>query len=130
MKLLFVLFTLFPALAAATERAVSPAEFERLVTGKTFSYANGASIYGAETYLENRQVRWSFLDGECTDGTWYVAGDQICFVYDDIPTPQCWQFYMVDGTLTARYQDDPLGTELYQTHQRAPLYCETPYLGS
>ena len=130
MKYVFALLLFLPAAIFASERPVSPAEFERMVTGKTYSYANGLSVYGAETYLENRRVRWSFLDGKCTDGKWYVSGEQICFVYDDIPNPQCWQFYMVDGSLTARFENDPQSTELYQTQPREePLYCPAPYLG-
>lgn len=130
MKYVLAILFLVPVAAFATDRPVSPEEFERLVTGKTYSYANGLSVYGAETYFENRRVRWSFLDGKCTDGEWYVQGEQICFVYDDIPNPQCWQFYMVDGSLTARFENDPQASQLYQTLQRdEPLYCPAPFLG-
>lgn len=130
MKALSLLLCVVPIAAAAADRPVTPEEFERLVTGKTYSYANGSATYGAETYFDNRRVRWSFLDGECTDGEWYVAGEQICFVYDDIPDPQCWQFYMRGGRLTARFQNDPTATELYETQQRdEPLYCKGPDVG-
>lgn len=130
MKYLFAFLAAFPLAAMADERPVSPAEFERMVTGKTYSYANGSSVYGAESYFDNRRVRWTFLDGECTDGEWYVAGDQICFVYEDIPNPQCWQFYMRDGRLTAKFENDPLSTLLYETEQREePLYCKGPDVG-
>lgn len=130
MKQIALILALLPASAIAAERAISPAEFEALVTGKTYSYANGTAPYGAETYLENRRVRWSFLDGECSDGEWYVSGEQICFVYEDIPSPQCWQFYMQGGRLTARYENDPASTELYETRQQdEPLYCKGPKVG-
>ncbi len=127
---LSLLLLLGPTLALAADRAISPEEFERLVTGKTYAYANGTATYGAETYFDNRRVRWSFLDGDCTDGEWYVSGEQICFIYDDIPNPQCWQFYMQGGRLTARYENDPSSTELYETRQSdEPLYCKGPDVG-
>ena len=75
-------------------------------------------------------MRWSYLDGECHEGEWYVAGDQICFVYDEIPGPQCWQFYLRGGRLMARFEDDPAATELYETAQdNEPLYCLGPKIG-
>lgn len=130
MKVLYIVLLLAPSLVFAADRTVSPEEFERLVTGKTYSYGNGLSVYGAETYFDNRRVRWSFLDGDCTDGEWYVSGEQICFVYEDIPGPQCWQFYMDGGRLTATYENDPNGTELYETQQQdEPLYCKGPNVG-
>ena len=130
MKALCLLLALIPAAAFSADRPITPEEFERMVTGKTYSYANGTSTYGAETYFDNRRVRWSFLDGECSDGEWYASGDQICFVYEDIPSPQCWQFYMRSGKLTARYEDDPSATELYVTKQQnEPLYCKGPDVG-
>lgn len=130
MKLIAMILFFLPSLVLAAERPISPEEFERMVTGKTYAYANGNATYGAETYFENRRVRWSFLDGECTDGEWYVSGEQICFVYEDIPSPQCWKFYMRGSRLTARFQNDPTATELYETQQQdEPLYCKGPDVG-
>ena len=129
MKRAAFLLALLPT-AGVADGPITPDEFERMVTGKTFSYASGGIAYGAEDYLENRRVRWSFLDGECTEGEWYVAGEQICFVYEDIPSPQCWTFYVRSGRLTARFQSDPGATELYETsRQDEPLYCKGPKVG-
>lgn len=125
-----LLLALAPALAAAGENPIGAEEFERIVTGKTFSYAAGGVAYGAEDYLEDRRVRWSFLDGECTEGTWYVSGEQICFVYDDIPGPQCWLFYLRGGRLTAEFAGASGGSELYETsREEEPLYCKGPRVG-
>ena len=130
MRVLCTVLLLAPSALFATDRAVSPEEFERLVTGKTYSYGDGLSVYGAETYFDNRRVRWSFLNGDCTDGEWYVSGEQICFVYDDIPRPHCWQFYMKGGRLTAKFENNPNSTEIYETEQRdEPLYCKGPDVG-
>lgn len=125
----FVLaLTALPALAQ--ERPVLPEEFESLVTGSTLLYRNSQREHGAEEYLDNRRVRWSFLDGDCTEGYWYPKGPQICFVYDDYPNEQCWQFYQDGGRLIARFEDSPTGTELYETSRRdSPLYCLGPEIG-
>ena len=75
-------------------------------------------------------MRWSFLDGDCPEGEWYASGEQICFVYEDVPSPQCWQFYMRNGKLMARFENDPDGTELYETRrQDEPLLCTGPDVG-
>jgi len=130
---MIVVFTaLFPFAAFAESRPVSPEEFERLVTGKTLTYARSGVAYGAERYMDNRRVQWSYLNGECTEGYWYVVEEQVCFIYEDIPGVQCWAFYK-DGLdrLLARFENNPSATELYETqNQDEPLYCKSPYLGA
>lgn len=127
--LVFFLFAL-PGIGFAAERPVSPLEFESIVTGKTLSYSSGGLEYGAEEYLEGRRVRWSFLDGECEDGEWYPAGEQVCFVYEGLASPQCWQFYMREGRLLARFENDPAATELFELDRRSdPLTCLGPKVG-
>ena len=129
MRLLLMLL-LFASSVQAQDRALTPEEFERLVTGHTLSYRSAGGEYGAEEYLDNRRVRWSFLDGECTEGYWYVEGPQICFIYDTIPSPQCWSFYLRSGRLLARFENSPSGTELIETNRRdGPLYCVGPEVG-
>lgn len=98
-----------------------------MVLGKTFAYSAGGAAYGAEEYLDDRRVRWSFLDGDCQDGEWYVSGEQICFVYEVIESPQCWQFYLRNGRLVARFGTN---TEVYETsRQDEPLLCLGPRIG-
>ena len=127
--LTFLVFVL-PALAHAADRPITADEFERIVTGKTFSYANGGVAYGAEEYMDNRRVRWTFLDGECSEGKWYEVGEQICFVYDNIEVPQCWKFFENGGRLTARYVGQSEATSLFETSRiDEPLYCLGPEVG-
>lgn len=105
-------------------------EFEARVTGKTLTYSSAGTAYGMEEYFNGRRVRWSFLDGDCQEGRWYDSGQQICFVYEDIPEPQCWQFYASDGRLLARFENDPGQTELYETSKSSePLICPGPKIG-
>ncbi len=121
-----------PTMAWGNGDPISPEEFERIVTGKTYTYATGGVAYGAEAYLKNRRVQWSFLDGECTEGEWYASGDDICFVYDDdsIPGPQCWRFYLSDGRLAAEFSGNPISSFLYETERQSePLQCLGPNIG-
>ena len=118
-----------PALAA--DRPMTAAEFEAYTTGKTFHYGNGGTPYGAEEYLENRRVRWTFLDGDCKEGRWFSdEPGLICFVYEDRPEPQCWSFLDSPGGLIARFENDPQVTELYEVRQSdEPLECPGPRIG-
>lgn len=125
------LFALPFALAAPALAEMSAAEFEAYTTGKTLYYGSNGRAYGVEEYMENRRVRWSFLDGRCREGEWYEdARGMICFVYEDTPAPQCWSFRRSAGGLVARFEDDPEGTELYEaTQDREPMMCLGPEIG-
>ena len=106
-------------------------EFEAYATGKTLSYAQGAEIWGTEQYLPGRRVVWAFSADECQYGTWYPQGDEICFVYDNDPTPQCWTFWKQGSGLRARFMGDPDGTELAEVDQSdEPLACPGPDVGA
>ena len=130
MRNLVVIALLSSGSANAADLPVSPSEFEAMVLGKTLAYSTGGAAYGAEEYLDDRRVRWSFLDGECQDGEWYISGDQICFIYEAIEGPQCWQFYLRNGRLMARFENNPMSTELYETsRQDEPLLCLGPKIG-
>ena len=104
--------------------------FDRYTRGKTLFYGQNGEAYGAEIYLDNRRVKWSFLDGQCKDGTWYEDGGQICFVYEDNPEPQCWAFTNDNGRLIARFQNDPGATELYEAQDVGEeMICLGPEIG-
>jgi hypothetical protein len=110
---------------------MSAEAFDSYTRGQTFTYGAGAEPYGAEEYLDNRRVRWSFLDGRCQDGEWYEDGDLICFVYEDNPDPQCWSFYQTPRGIVARFEDDPAQTTLYEiTRSPEPMMCLGPEVGT
>lgn len=109
---------------------MSGSEFESYVTGKTLYFGQNGEAYGVEEYLEDRRVRWSFLDGDCKDGVWYEEGDMICFVYEDNPTPQCWSFFREPGGLRAIFENNPNATTLYEARQSdEPMMCLGPEIG-
>lgn len=109
---------------------MSAEEFDAYTRGKTFYYGSLGAPYGAEEYLDDRRVRWSFLDGKCQEGVWYQEGALICFVYDNHPEPQCWSFERSADGLIARFENDPDQTELYEVEQSAePLMCLGPDVG-
>lgn len=116
-----------PALAA---EPMSAEEFENYVTGKTLYFGQNGQAYGVEEYLDNRRVRWSFLDGKCKEGVWYEAEEMICFVYEDNTTPQCWSFFRDTNGLRAIFENDSNNTTLYEAQQNdEPMLCLGPDIG-
>jgi hypothetical protein len=118
-----------PALA---EGLMTAEEFDAFTRGKTFYYGTGGEAYGAEEYLPNNRVIWTFLDGQCQYGIWYEDEGNICFVYENIPERQCWTFRKNDsGGLIARFENDPQDLELYEVERSAkPLDCPGPDVGA
>lgn len=106
-------------------------EFDAYTRDKTFYYGNQGQPYGAEEYLNNRRVIWTFLDGQCEMGHWYDQGEQICFLYENKPEPQCWSFRRTQDGLIAQFENDPGQTELYEVEKRhEPLDCPGPDVGA
>ncbi|MEL6101435.1 MAG: hypothetical protein AAFY74_12620 [Pseudomonadota bacterium] len=122
------MLALLPVMAPAD--TMSASEFEAYTTGKTLFYGRGGESYGVEEYLENRRVRWSFLDGECKDGYWYESGPLICFVYEDRPDPQCWTFRLGARGLTAQFAGDDSSVDLYEAREKNDeMVCLGPKVG-
>lgn len=129
MRAIFLTMLLAAPPALAEER-MSAAEFESYATGKTLTYGLGGVVYGIEQYLPGRRVLWAFENDTCLDGYWYEAGEEICFVYEDNPTPQCWTFHRNDTGLRARFAGDPEGADLSEVDQSPkPLVCAGPDVG-
>jgi hypothetical protein len=116
----------------AAEPAMTAAEFEAYVEGKTLYYSGLGGNFGIEQYLSGRRVIWQFLNGECEYGKWYESeAGQICFVYEEDPVPKCWTFRSEDGALAAKFESQPMGAELYEARQtRDPLQCRGPEVGT
>ncbi len=116
---------------ATGQSAMNAAEFDAYTRGKTFTFGSQGAPYGAEEYLDNRRVRWSFLDGRCQEGAWYEADGQICFVYEYKPEDhQCWRFERGASGLIALFENLPGQTELYEMDQsKEPLMCLGPEIG-
>ncbi|MEL6915702.1 MAG: hypothetical protein AAFP13_14490 [Pseudomonadota bacterium] len=130
MRMLALVAALLPGPLLAQDTPMTAAEFEAFVTGKTLSYGRqGEAPYGTEEYLPDRQVRWAFTGEECKDGVWYAEGALICFVYDDDPEPQCWQFFAGPDGLRADFagrEDAPI----YSVREsEEPLFCPGPRIG-
>lgn len=107
-------------------------EFAARMTGKTMFFTQRGLPYGVEQYLPGRRVIWSFLGGECQMGTWYedTAQDRICFVYENISGPQCWDFFDRDGQISARIAGAPPEDDLMVVEESdEPIQCQLPGLG-
>ncbi len=129
MKHLFIALALMGSTAAAQD-AMSAAEFESYVAGKTLFYEADGQRYGVEEYLSDRRVRWSFMDGKCKDGLWYEDAGHICFIYEDNPVPQCWSFYESPRGLSAKFESEPDGRVLYEiADSDEEMLCLGPDVG-
>ncbi|MFW8594642.1 hypothetical protein [Cribrihabitans neustonicus] len=105
-------------------------EFDRYTQGRTLYYGYGGTLYGVERYLPDRRVIWSFLDGNCQEGRWYEDAGQICFIYINREEPQCWSFELSPRGLTARFENDPNATELYEAEDIGEkMLCYGPDTG-
>ncbi|MBY5988069.1 hypothetical protein [Roseovarius atlanticus] len=130
MRLLLACVLAATPLVALAQDLMSADEFDAYTRGKTFYYGAQGAPYGGEEYLDNRRVRWSFLDGKCQDGEWYEDDGLICFVYEGKPDPQCWSFRRSGSGLVAQFENDPDRTQLYETEQTGePLHCLGPEIG-
>ena len=118
-------------LAAGTPQPPIGAEaFEDYTAGRTLTYASHGLAYGIERYLRNRRVLWAFLDGTCHHGYWYPKGDEICFLYEDLPGEQCWLFRLSDGGLAARFADSGEDYDVLESGETVPLDCPGPMVGA
>ncbi|MCF6443807.1 hypothetical protein [Nereida sp. MMG025] len=130
MKQLIILAGCLMLPHAASAQTLSVEEFEAYVLGKTLFYgAEGEDPYGAEQYLPNRRVRWSFLDGRCLEGEYYQQDEQICFVYEDDPTTHCWTFETRGGGLVATIGDEETSPLYEITNSTDRLMCLGPDVG-
>ena len=112
------------------ETAMTAAEFEAYATGKTLTYSVGGEVFGTEQYLPDRHVVWAFKGDDCTDGTWYEDAGLICFSYENMGDPQCWNFYLGGSGLRAEFVGDAAGSELSEVAQSTkPLACAGPDVG-
>lgn len=130
MKNLCLLLACLAPFAALADTPLSPDEFDRYTRGKLLFYSADGERYGAEEYFDRRRVRWSFLDGQCKEGSWYVSGEDICFVYEDNPEPQCWQFFLEPGGLSAKFTGREDATTLYEVGDDGDeMLCLGPEIG-
>ena len=125
--LLSLLLTAAPAFA---QDLMTAEEFDTYTRGKTLFYGQNGRAYGAEIYHDNRRVEWSFLDGDCREGSWYEDAGLICFVYENNPNPQCWSFTRGTSGLIARFENRPDTTELYEAEEGGEeMLCLGPKVG-
>ncbi len=131
MRILFLITALLAPLPLLAQSSMTAEEFDEYTRGKTLFYGQSGAPYGAEIYHENRRVQWSYLDGECKEGHWYEATENlICFVYDDNPDPQCWTFQKGPAGLIAQFENDPASSTLYEANDIGEeMLCLGPEVG-
>jgi len=119
--------TAIPAAAQTLEAGA----FDALTRGRTVIYSLGGEFHGMERHFGDRRVEWAFSDGECYAGRWYEDGETICFVYEGLEGPQCWQFSDAPGGFLATFigEDGP-GSTYVARFTDAPMTCTGPRVGS
>jgi hypothetical protein len=126
----FIALTLFAALPAFAETPLDAAGFDAATRGATITYDYGDGLFGTEEYLENRAVRWAFEGDLCIYGTWYQKDDQICFAYENDPTPACWLYFLENNRIRGVYMGDGGGWEIVESSRDGgPLPCAGPDVG-
>ncbi|QQA43703.1 hypothetical protein [Pelagovum pacificum] len=122
---LLIALLLAPATLAAQDM-LGPDEFAEITDGNTYTFLLDGEPYGIERYMADQKVIWSFLDGECSLGTWYPEGEAICFRYDHDPeNPQCWEIYETDVGLRTVFLEEPARSLDYEARQGdEELVCE------
>lgn len=96
-----ILAAILAGSTATAQSAMTEREFDAYATGYAITYQTVATgIIATEEYYPGNRVRWQVEGGECLDGTWYAAGRDICFLYEERTTPVCWQMIPTDGGIT------------------------------
>lgn len=118
------------ATPAFAETPLSAPEFDAATLGDTITYDYGGGVFGTEEYLPGRKVRWAFEGDLCIYGTWYQERDEICFIYEDDPTPACWLYFLEEGKIRGRFMGPGGGWEILESSRDGgPLPCAGPDVG-
>jgi len=117
-----------PALSADAQ------QFKRYTEGRVIFFDWQGAPYGAERYLPGQRVIWSFLDGRCIDGEWYAqdgdTGTEICFIYEDRQTAQCWSYQIDTSGLSVTMDRDGPPLTLTEHHDpQEDMICLGPEVG-
>ena len=127
--MLVILLSSASSLSSA-EATLSGPDFDAFTNGHTLYYSQNGKVYGAESYLGDARVRWSFLDGNCLFGRWYEAGEMICFDYGADMDIQCWRFFKGNNGLIAEFDGQGDNLLLYEAYRvLSPLECPGPDVG-
>lgn len=119
------------ALPLQAQDLLTADEFDALTLGRTMTWAEFGQVYGVEQYLPGRRVRWTELGDDCKLGHWYQQGQAICFLYEDDPTPACWDISLSGAGMLAVDLSDPPGDApvvIEETSETMP--CFGPKVGT
>lgn len=93
--------TLTMATTAQAQQQITPDAFLDRADQHTLTFElfpNGGLV-GVEQFLSRQRTVWATPDGTCTYGKIEIRGPQICFIYEDLPTPEhCWTLFDAQGT--------------------------------
>lgn len=117
--------------ATAGQTAMTAEAFERHVTGRTLTFGIDGVPYGIEEFRQGRRTTWAFIGEQCREGIWFEQDGYICFTYQSDPDTHCWQFFLTDEGMRARFAGDPPDSAPYEIAQSPrPLICPGPEVGA
>ncbi len=125
-----LLLLLTASTGIAQDSRLSPDAYETYTRGYTIVFQQDGQIIGAEQYLSDRQVVWTFVDGNCTRGEWYVRNGAICFAYENSSDDPCWYADLVEGGLRVSFAQNPQIQQFEKYKSTQPIQCANTYLGS
>ncbi len=111
--------------AAEAQEQITPDAFldradQRTLTFELYPYGG---VVGVEQFLSRARTVWATPDGTCTYGRIEVRGPQVCFIYEDLPTPEhCWVPYDQQG-LTVLISPQ-FNIQKVTEVSRQPVICE------
>ena len=124
---------ILPLILAATpalaETPLTAEEFDAATLGDTITYDYGNGLFGTEEYLDGRRVRWAFDGDLCIYGVWYQSGDEICFDYENDPTPACWHYFLENGKIRGSLRGGGVLEIMESSRDGGPLPCAGPDVG-
>ncbi len=102
----FLITLLLFATTATAQSPMTAEEFDAYVTGKILTFGSpGNPNFGVEHYLPQRRVLWSAFNGECIEGRWYEADQNICFAYEGTDEHHCWTVFKTPDGIQATNAD-------------------------
>lgn len=129
MKRIFLLAALATS-PALSETKMTEERFDTFSKNSTVYFSRFGAPYGAEQYLSDKRVIWTFMDGTCQRGVWFAERDEICFLYEGQANALCWYFFDDGAEKRARVVGDPPEEDLVVVGQDdKPLICPGPDVG-
>ena len=124
-RALFLCALLCSAAGTASGQQLSPDAFLDRADQRTLTFElfPSGGVVGVEQFLSRSRTVWATPDGTCTYGQIDIRGPQVCFIYEDLPTPEhCWIPFDQQGLLVL--VSPKMDMQKITDVTNAPVICE------